>query len=302
MIDALDRHLKMVDKEPPPSGSILALGVFDGVHRGHQQLLNRATGAVSFWPHPQNLFTPSNPVQLLSTPGEQGAIIYSLGLKYFGFFHFTKEFASLSAERFVKDVLSAQLQVAGVVIGFNFRFGANNSGDYNTMLDAGKRYGFNVEVVPPVYSGGKVISSTRVRHLIQEGLISEAAQLLGRPYFLTGHVVHGEGRGHGLGFPTINLAFSSERLRPAPGVYAGSACVGDEVIPAAIFVGSRLTFADKEPTVEAYLLDWSADLYGATVRLDFTHRIREIIAFSSVRDLSDQIQRDVEKIRELSGK
>ena len=313
MSENIPSEVNLVGVTPPPSGAVIAIGVFDGVHLGHQKLLQvtkeqakragSTPGVISFWPHPQNFFLPHQPVQQLTSPAEQSLLMNLYGISYFSFFNFTSEFAGLSATKFARQVLVDQLQVGGVVVGYNFRYGAENSGEPSLLKIAGRELGFQVVVVPPVEVEGEVVSSTRIRQSLSTGEVATAERLLGRPYSLTGLVVHGAGRGEGLGFPTVNLALPPNRLVPAPGVYAGSAIIGDKKsVPAAIFIGPRLTFDDLRPTVEAHLLDWTGDFYGKPLQLHFWQRIREIVRFSTAAQLQDQVIADLQKVRELAGK
>lgn len=313
MLEKIPAEVKLVDVIPPPPGAVIAIGVFDGVHLGHQKLLDVAKeqamrvgsipGTISFWPHPQNFFLPQQPVQQLTSPAEQNQLMNLYGISYFSFFHFTSKFAGLSAQEFAHQVLAEQLQVGGVVIGYNFRYGSRNSGDSTLLKIAGEELGFQVIVVPPVEIEGAVVSSTRIRQLLSVGDVAIAERLLGRPYSLSGVVVHGAGRGHGLGFPTVNLSLSPNCLIPASGVYAGSAIIDDQNrVPAAIFIGPKLTFDDLRPTVEAHLLDWTDNLYGKRLQIQFRQRLRGIVKFATAAHLQDQINADLQKVRELVGK
>ncbi len=306
----------LIRSNPPPKKSVLALGVFDGVHLGHQKLMYTAiraakdclptpcsTGALSFWPHPQNVFRPDNPASQLTFPDEQAEIIKLVGLDYFGCFHFTKEFAALTPREFAQKILVDQLAVSGVVIGFNFRYGQKNTGNYQTLQAAGQEFGFQVWVCEPVEYQGQVISSTRIRTELKVGNVEVASELLGRPYFLKGQVTHGFGRGKKLGFPTANLIVPNTRLIPASGVYGGRATIAGETFLAAIFIGTSMTFGDFTPSVEVYILDWSgADLYGRVLQVEFVHRLRSITKFETGQELAGQIGRDVERIKQLVSK
>lgn len=300
----------LIQHNPPPHGAVLALGVFDGVHLGHQELVVTArrlaqenfpthtpVGAVSFWPHPQKLFAPQRPFYQLTTAMEQAELMASLGVDYFGYFHFTPEFAAISAFEFAEKILAGQLAVRGVVVGFNFRYGAGNQGDAGTLEAAGRRYGFQVKVVEAVCLDGEVISSTRIRKLVAKGEVAAARRLLGRPYFVTGRVVHGYGRGHKLGFPTVNLRLPEDRVPPAAGVYAGRAVLGQALYrPCAIFVGEPVTFGNQGLSVEAHLLNWEGDLYEQELKLEFFRYLRPIIKFASPEELQRQIKHDIQRI------
>lgn len=305
----------LIQNNPPPQNAILALGIFDGVHLGHQKLMRMAiaaakdclphpcsTGALSFWPHPQNVFTPDDPAVQLTFPDEQAELIKALGIDYFGCFHFTKEFAALTPREFAAQVLVEQLAVAGVVIGFNFRYGRNNIGNCQTLLEAGREFGFRVLVCDPVKYQGQVISSTRIRTELSAGNVELAGALLGRPYFLKGRVARGFGRGKQLGFPTANLLVPQARLIPASGVYAGRVRIAEAEYLAAIFVGAPMTFGQFSSSVEVFIIDYNgADLYGSELQVSFIRRLRSVAKFASAEELVAQIQRDVEQIKELAA-
>jgi riboflavin kinase/FMN adenylyltransferase len=209
-------------------------------------------------------------------------------------FRFDEAFARLSADEFVDRVKGA-CDVRRIVVGPDFHFGRRAEGDVEKLRERGKRDGFVVDVVSPIEIDGAIVSSTRIRNLLLAGDVEAAARLLGRPYSVRGHVVHGDKRGRALGFPTINLALPKERLLPRDGIYAMWAEMGEGRFKAAASLGVRPTFGGGERVLEAFLLDFSGDVYGEEVEVAFVKRLRDEIAFASPAELSAQIARDVEE-------
>jgi len=290
-----------------PRGPIhLAIGVFDGVHRGHQTLVGelargaRGSGAqalaATFDPLPIQALAPGAPPSALSDAGERAILLRRAGADAVVVFHFDQRFAAMGADAFI-DRIRAAGDVRRIVVGPDFHFGHRQEGDVQTLRARGEREGFSVEVVRPVERGGSVISSTRIRNLLLAGDVAAAADLLGRPYAVRGTVVHGSKRGRALGFPTINLALPRERLLPRDGIYAMWIEMGEGRFGAAASLGVRPTFGGGERVLEAYLLDYSGDLYGETVEAAFLTRLRDEIAFASPAELRAQIARDVAKTR-----
>jgi riboflavin kinase/FMN adenylyltransferase len=209
-------------------------------------------------------------------------------------FRFDEAFAKLSADEFVDRVRGA-CDIRRIVVGPDFHFGRRAEGDVEKLRSRGKRDGFSVDVMAPIEIDGAVVSSTRIRNLLLAGDVEAAARLLGRPYSIRGRVVHGAKRGRALGFPTINLALPKERLLPRDGIYAMWAEMGEGRFKAAASLGVRPTFGGGERVLEAFLLDFSGDLYGEEVEVAFVKRLRDEIAFASPAELSAQIARDVEE-------
>lgn len=287
--------------------SVVAIGVFDGVHRGHAALVRTAAKAaaerearcvvVTFDPHPTAVVAPHAVPARLASVDRRVELLGSLGVDAVCVLPFTKELSQLSPEYFVRHVLVGGLHAKAVVVGENWRFGHKAAGTVDTLTELGAEYGF--EVLPQTLTADdEVYSSTRVRKLVAEGEVAAAAEVLGRDFGVEGTVVHGEGRGGtALGFPTANLDVPAGTAIPADGVYAGWFCRGSERLPAAISVGTNPTFAGSARTVEAYLLDFDGDLYGEHVRLDFTVRLRGQVAFTGVEPLIKQIETDVADTR-----
>ena len=290
-----------------PRGPLaIAIGVFDGVHIGHQALIRqaaeRAKGqggsalAATFDPLPIQALAPGAPPSALSDVEERAELLHAAGADDVVVFHFTKEFAALSADEFVRRLVAAG-EIRQIFVGEDFQFGHDRGGKVATLTAAGERRGFEVIVASPVKLDGEIVSSTRIRNALLAGDVENAARLLGRPYAVRGTVVHGDKRGRALGFPTMNLAVPRERLLPRDGIYALWATVNGERVPAAASLGVRPTFGGGDRVLEAYLLDWSGDAYGDSVEAAFVTRLRDELRFANAAELSAQIARDVEATR-----
>ncbi|MHB8763254.1 MAG: bifunctional riboflavin kinase/FAD synthetase [Deferrisomatales bacterium] len=294
----------------PTRPAVVTLGNFDGVHLGHQRLVHlvlakaRELGGVAavltFHPHPLKLLAPERCPPLLSTYDEKVARFQDLGIDLLLMVPFTPELARLSARAFAEQVLRGKLGAREVVVGRNYRFGAGREGTVEGLRALGRELGFAVTEVREVTAGGEVVSSTKLRHLVQAGDVEHAARLLGRPYAIAGRVVAGDRRGRELGFPTANVAPYHE-LMPYPGVYAVHAEVGGELHPAVVNAGFRPTFDKREFSLEAHLLDASPDLYGREITLHFVQKIRDERRFESLPELVAQIGHDCARARELLG-
>lgn len=290
-----------------PRGPLhLAIGVFDGVHVGHQALIAsiadraRADGgtavAVTFDPLPIEVLAPGAPPSALSDIDERCALLAKAGAGAVAVLHFTRELATLEPDEFVRRLARAG-DVRDVLVGGDFQFGRDRSGDVDALTSLGKVYGFRVDVAPAVTMDGRVVSSTRIRNELLAGDVSEAARLLGRPYGVAGVVEHGDKRGRALGFPTVNLGVAPNRLLPRDGIYALWATVNGERVAAAASLGVRPTFGGGERRLEAYLLDWSGEVYGDRVRAEFVKRLRDELRFETAKELAEQIAKDVDDTR-----
>jgi riboflavin kinase/FMN adenylyltransferase len=290
----------------PPGPLSIAIGVFDGVHIGHQALIQKTAErarqqggralAATFDPLPIQALAPGAPPSALSDIDERRRLLLQAGASDVVVFHFTKEFAALAPEEFIRRLAEAG-EVRQIFVGEDFQFGHDRGGNVRALAAAGARYGFDVVVATPVKQGGEVVSSTRIRNALLAGDVEGAARLLGRPYGVRGTVVHGAKRGRELGFPTINLAVPPERLLPRDGIYAMSVRVRDQEIAAAASLGVRPTFGGGDRTLEAFLLDWDGDVYGDNIEAAFVKHLRDELRFASASELSEQIARDVEETR-----
>jgi riboflavin kinase/FMN adenylyltransferase len=297
-----------------PSGwgrCVATIGVFDGVHRGHQIIINRAivrarqlglpAVVVTFDPHPSEVVRPGTHPPLLTGPRYKAELIEQLGVDVLCVLAFTLEFSRMTPKDFVHAVLVERLHSAAVVVGANFRFGHKAAGDVATLTALGEQFGFGAEGVPLVADEGTTFSSTFIRSCVDAGDVQTAARALGREHRVEGVVVRGDARGREIGFPTANVEAAPHSAIPADGVYAGRLVHRGRRLPAAISIGTNPTFAGRERRVEAYVLDFDEDLYGDHVAIDFTARLRDTLRFDSVDDLLEQMHRDVARTRELLG-
>jgi riboflavin kinase/FMN adenylyltransferase len=286
----------------------VTVGVFDGVHIGHRRVIAdlvasaRAESllptAVTFYPHPLSFLAPGRAPLMLTSLEQRVEQFQALGVAVCGVLHFP-DIRYLSPESFAVEVLARSLSARRVVVGADFRFGRDRGGDANTLTELGRHHGFTVEVVDMFGHLDGVVSSTRIRQLLAEGKVAEAAALLARPYELEGQVEPGDGRGRTLGIPTANLTVDPARLIPGNGVYAGRARFEEGERLAVVNVGSRPTFAGEGRRVEAHLLDYQGDLYGQTLRLTFEARLRSEQKFESIEQLKSQIATDIDQAGRL---
>ena len=296
---------------------VVTIGVFDGVHRGHQALIGRAVEVakhrdlpcvvVTFDPHPSEVVRPGSHPAQLTTLRRRAELVEGLGVDVFCVLPFTPELSKLSPEEFVHEVLVEHLHVAAVVVGDNFRFGHRAAGDVNLLRDLGRRFGFSTEGANLLTVPGESVdgddevqfSSTYVRSCIDAGDVVAAANALGRPHRVEGIVVRGDGRGRDLGFPTANLSTTLHAAIPADGIYACWFINRGRRLMSAVSVGTNPTFSGRERRVEAYVLDFEGDLYGQRACLDFVARLRDMERYDNVQDLIDQLHVDVRQTREI---
>jgi len=295
---------------PDVSGTALTVGTFDGVHRGHHDVLARLTARaaarglrsllVTFDSHPLEIVNPSAAPPLLTPGAEKLEALADSGLDYVAILPFTPALAALDAERFVVDVLLARFRMRELLIGHDHGFGRDRAGDAAVLQSLGGRLGFAVEVVPAVESAeGRSVSSTAIRRAVAGGDLDRARLALGRPYSATGTVVTGDGRGRDLGFRTLNVALPSRRkLLPPEGVYAVAVQTPDGPFGGMLNLGPRPTFGDASLSMEAHLFDADGDWYGASVRVDFVSRLRATVRFPSPEALVAQLGRDEMAARE----
>lgn len=293
-----------------PGPTAVTVGVFDGVHVGHQLILRdlvthaRESGllpsVVTFDPHPLRFLAPERAPLMLTSVEQRIEQFRVLGVEVNGVLHFP-DIRDLTAEEFANRVLAQALQAKRVVVGADFRFGRDRGGDADLLRRVAEEEGFDVSVVDMYDHDQSVVSSTRVRALLVEGNVEEAARLLGRPYELTGFVERGDNRGHMIGFPTANLAVAVDRLVPANGVYASLAEWDGQERSAVVNVGTRPTFAGQDRRVEAHIFDFEGDLYDRELAVRFVSRIRDERAFSGINELRSQIGADAAAARAILG-
>lgn len=295
---------------PTDKGTIVTVGTFDGVHRGHWAVLDeireraRATDRrsvlVTFDPHPLRIVRPEHAPPLLTTPIEKKEILAESGLEYAVFIAFTETLSRYTPRRFVEEILVDRLHVDELVIGYDHGFGHDRSGNADTLREIGTELGFAVDVVAPVEAGEEAVSSTRIRTAVAEGRMDEARLCLGRPYSIRGVVVRGDGRGKRLGFPTANLEMSAtDKLVPPAGIYAVCGVLKQGTFIGALHLGPRPTFAGSLPSVELHLLDFEGEIYGESVRVDFVQYLRPVLPFGNVQALIEQMRVDVELARRV---
>ena len=300
--------------DPPPrwNQTVLALGNFDGLHRGHMKIIDRVRrragerggtpAAMTLDPHPPRVLRPDKAPHLLMTKEQKIEALARSGMQGVAVVRFTRELSQWEPEAFVKTVLVDWLHAAEVWVGANFLFGRDRAGTFTVLRTLGARYGFRAEKIDPVRYKEFVVSSTRIRRLVSEGRVDEAAALLGHHFFIDGTVAHGAGRGREIGFPTANLLTENELVPPA-GVYATTATIDGIVHPSITNIGMRPTFGDVERTViETHVFDTERDLYDRTVRLSFVQRLRDERPFPDVDALRTQIEADCRSARRLFGR
>lgn len=306
---------------------VVTIGVFDGVHRGHQKLIRRAVKlaheagvecvVMTFDPHPVKIFAPEHTPDTLLPLAERARLIAELGVDRLLVIDFTKELAGESPENYFRSVIVDTLHASRVVVGENFTFGAGASGTAQTMLALGEKYGVNVDVVSLLFDGTERVCSTAIRDALRGGDVAQASEFLGRVFSVTAEVERGAGRGgRELGYPTANQYAADTDAVPADGVYAGWFTVlledgggflgpiqGDMEpgipYPAAISVGTNPTFGDHRRSIESFVLDRDADLYGRTARVEFIAKVRDMVKFDSVDELLENMARDVARVREI---
>ncbi len=298
----------------PLKRPVLTIGNFDGVHLGHRAILEivvdraRSLGGeailLTFEPHPRKIVQPDRPPSLLATLEQKAELLDAAGIDVLIVESFDLEFAQTPPEVFVNEYIQRRIAPTEVYVGYDFHFGRDREGSMRLLAETGPRLGFSVTVIPEITMGERDVNSTRIRDLLGTGQVKEAAELLGRPFSVRGSVVEGMKRGRGMGFPTANLAPDNEML-PHAGVYICAVRFLDdgdpgrgEVIPAVTNLGYRPTFDDQRSLVaEAHLMDFSGDLYGRKVDLDFLERLRPEQKFESIDELKVQIGRDVDTAR-----
>jgi len=296
---------------PRPSwitNPVLALGNFDGLHRGHLKIIERVTRgaaerggtpmAMTFDPHPPRVVRPDKAPPLLMTTAQRLSALHQAGIQCVAVVRFTPELSRWDAETFVRRVLVDWLRVSEVWVGANFLFGRDRGGNFSLLRSLGLTYGFRAEKIDPVRYRDFIVSSTRVRRLVSEGRVDEAGALLGRVYAVEGVVVEGRKRGRELGFPTANLQTDNELL-PPHGVYATMVTIDGVVHGGVTNIGTRPTFEESVPTLETHILAPVGDLYGRTIRVAFIQRIRDERRFEDIDALRAQIDADRQRAERL---
>jgi len=292
------------------AGLVIALGNFDGLHLAHKKIIDRARqiaaeknlkcAVLLLDPHPVNVLFPQSSLLLLSTVTERAKILEQWGMDYLIIEDFTPAFSNISPYNFVKDYLIEYLNVAEIIVGYDYSFGAQGRGTPGDLLNWSEEFGYHVEIMPPVMIGDEVVSSSLIRELIAKGDVAEASFYLGDFFSRTGRVVHGDTRGRHLGYPTANLEVLPGLLLPENGVYLTLAVLGEKKFFSLTNVGKKPTFSQSdEVVIEVYLLDFSGDIYGEELKLMFLNKIRREKKFSDAGLLVKQIRADEKWAREL---
>lgn len=292
----------------------VTIGNFDGLHLGHQAMLARLQDesrrrelpscVLSFEPHPREFFAPDQAPARLSSLREKAELLRGLGIDRLHVFRFDRAFSSLSADAFVERALVQTLGARYVLVGDDFRFGVKRSGGFSHLQESGKRHGFDAEFLPTLSVAGERVSSTAVRQALASGDLDHAARLLGRPYSISGHVVHGDKLGRDIGYPTANIQLKHNRP-PLLGIFAVEVCGLDgRVLPGVASLGVRPTVksANAAPVLEVHLFDFNTDIYGRRVRVDFLKKLRDEEKYPDLQSLVAQIGRDVENAKHYLAK
>jgi len=290
---------------------VMTLGNFDGIHRGHQSLFDRVTRiahekngtavVLTFDPHPLKLLKPDIILPQITPLSTKIDLIGSLGIDLLVIHPFTEEFSAIHAEEFLTSYLKPHLDPKVIIVGENFQFGKNKSGNIDFLRARSRELDLDVQIVQPITDEQVIISSSTIRKDIQRGQVQRAGKFLGRPFMIDGTVVRGDNRGHTLGFPTANLE-TEYNLLPANGVYVALVPLQGKMEKAVVNIGYRPTFQSREHAIEVHLLDVSADLYGKRISLYFIERIRDERPFLAVDDLVQQIRQDIVKARDCCAK
>ena len=300
--------LNHIEKFPNP---VLTIGNYDGIHIGHKKIIERVKEKalmingtpmlMTFYPHPVSVVKPDKILCLITPLNVRKRFIEERGIEVLLVLPFTEEFRLLTPREFVENILVNKLGIKGLIVGYDFKFGRGGKGDTELLKQLSEIYGFFFEVVEAITLDGEKIGSNRIRKLIMEGDVKKAERFLGRPHMIEGKVVHGDGRGKGIGFPTINLKTDYE-LIPKDGVYISEVEINGKMFPSVTNIGYNPTFDVKKLSVETHILDYSGDLYGADLTLYFHERIRGEIKFDGADALMSQIAMDIKIAKEYFHK
>ena len=301
----------MENYKPGEQNLFLALGNFDGVHKGHQRLINSAivrknevggvAGAFIFDPHPAQILIPDRMPRLLVNAQRKAELLKKIGLDLLIYEKFTREIAALTPDQFVLDILLKRLNIKEVFVGFNHSFGYKGLGTPQLLQMLGEEHGFKVHIMPPVKVDEEIVSSSLIRQALEQGRIARAAKMLGYRPILDGVVIEGEHRGRQLGFPTANIGIDIIYNVPAKGVYAALARVNERCYSAVVNIGSKPTFHEEYPiSIEAHLMDFNGDIYGQAISLAFIEKLRNEQRFASLDELVAQINKDRDQAYEMA--
>ena len=293
-----------IEDFPSEINTIITIGTFDGVHKGHKQVIKKLNNiakkeglenvVLTFYPHPRHVLYPDDQqLKLLNTIDEKTEELKKSGLQHFVVHEFTKEFSRTKSVNFIRDLLVNKLKMKHMVVGYNHHFGRNREGSYNDLKELAELYNFELEKIPPQNEGDVTISSTKVRELLLAGDVEKAATYLGYSYPINGKVVKGNARGRKIGFPTANILVENKwKLIPADGVYAVKVKLDKKQFFGMLNIGERPTLSDNEHRIEVHIFDFSSDIYGADIKVEFIKRIREEKQFGNLELLKKQLKMD----------
>jgi riboflavin kinase/FMN adenylyltransferase len=292
----------------PEKDTLLTIGVFDGVHLGHQRLISELlkqaarrhllAGVVTFRQHPEDILSPGNKLPFLTDIKTRIKLLQDEGVDFIVPLSFTKRLARLGARQFIA-LLQKHLKMRGLVIGPDFALGKEREGDINTLRKLGKEMGFSLTIVPPLEINGEIVSSTAIRKAMADGDMKKVHELTGRYFSLYGRVVTGTGRGESLGFPTANLEINSGQALPPDGVYAGLAHTNGKIYQSMTNIGKNPTFGNTQRSIETFLIDYSGDLYGRELSVEFVARLRDEKKFKNAAELKEQLAEDIRRGRTI---
>ncbi|PUU95306.1 bifunctional riboflavin kinase/FAD synthetase [Halanaerobium sp.] len=291
------------------SNTCLAIGAFDGLHKGHQLIINQAikeakknnypAAVLSFHPHPLEIIPGKTPPPSIVSRQQKISVLEEMGVDYYFEQKFTQHFAKMRAEEFINNILLDKIKVNTVVVGDDFRFAYKNEGNVEILKKMGELHGYQAKIISQLHASDDRISSTRIRNLLKKGRIKQAKKLLGRPYQICGEVVHGKKRGRKLGFPTANLSLETNYALPPEGVYAVKVYHQGQVYIGAANLGYNPTFNNQKISFEVYILDFEGNLYGERLCVDIIDFIRSEIDFKNTEELIEQMEQDILYTREL---
>lgn len=284
--------------------TIVTLGTFDGVHKGHKSILEKLINSsnssgcesvvLTFFPHPRMVLQQNTDIKLLNTIEEKAMLLRAFGVQNLIIHPFDHAFSRLTAEEFVKDILVDKLNICKIIIGHDHRFGRNRTADINDLIAYGEEYGFEVEQISALEVNEVSVSSTKIRNALLSGNLETANKFLGYPYFLTGTVIEGRQLGRTINFPTANIGIKEDyKLIPANGVYVVSSVIGGRLVYGMMNIGTNPTVGGTTLSVEVYYFDFNSDLYGKELQVDIYYRIRDEVKFASVAELKQQLAEDM---------
>lgn len=301
-MEIFDNDISQIERD---DNSVVTVGTFDGLHRGHIKLLKRLvvsgfpSTVVTFYPHPQMVVArPGQSVNILTPPSEKVEGFRKIGIERLIVLKFDRDLMNLTADDFLRKIIIERVGMLKMVMGYDHAFGKNREGNKDFVVQQGKDIGFETEIIDPFYCGEKIVSSTLIRKSISQGDVKSAADYLGRSYSFSGWVIKGEARGATLGYPTANMKLNSpQKMLPKNGVYAVYARRDEKRIPALLYIGNRPTYGKGDLTIEAFLLDFAGSLYGEQLGIELLDRLRGDIKFSTEKELIDQMHRDEDYAR-----